>query len=1108
MKQNKQKRRKAKRKNNKNAPLPPPATIRPSWVDQVAFVPVTTNKSSTPVTATTAATTSTSSTALAATSSSPSSSQQQVSVSIVSWNVLAQTYCTRRSHPQLPHAAAKVVFLPSKRKKRILQVLEQLAAAAATTTTTANKEQEAQEEEDVTSDDGSRSRSSENDVGGHDDDNGCGGVDIFCLQEVDLPEVGKHLATLGYVGVETPRIAGGGSGGRADSCVVYANSKRGWHVLENEIIRLDDLATVSSTTSSTGSSSSSSTNFQGLQTSFLRRNAAMLVRLQYIPPTPTSSSSGIAAAATPTTTIVVANAHLYWHPGYEYVKLCQVHYILQRARAFLRTIHGGKREEPLILCGDLNSKPRGCCHSYLTRGYINAKLVAPWYSSTSNNIVDVEEDDEDDEESGNKDENNDVDKDNNSDEKLAEEEMSKLSIRDQAKSNRPPSAASAEAVAATGEQEAAEEEAGPPEIRYLLDVTLNRLCRWLRILGIDTALETEQEEQQRTSTVITKGSRQSSRVNVAAAATTTTSSASDQAPVTESTGTFNETPDSTATTNANATTTANGNSSQFNLYSSRRVLLFDRCLEEGRTLVTTSIRLSQRNDCPPGTYCIHPTSLGNLEVVMVHLLKTHGVVLDPVNKFLSRCVVCNGNINSVGDDLGEKRRILESYDAPLEKLMDANVYECDGCKQGYWWSEDVETYSASRVKDTAKKLLLKCLAGGIPLVQDKDYTTGTAAGGDTTIVRKYDLGILNGKGINVDAVRRQGWDYTEPGSEVLRQELDVIEWLKKEQLACPFQLESAYSRGSKSITGVIVDSNDANDDDGPAGFGADQDGNDDDGGELLPFTNVTAHFVNTLDYIFYERQMFVLLERLFVPTSFRQMNPEAIHNGHLLPSDVWPSDHVAIGARLLLLAPPEQEEDPDQQLEPGEAVPKESDSMTVQNDDTPIAASGQVNDVSANTTVTTPVAPAHLPSRTHPPYHRRPPPPPPPPTPPILTWNNLKSVEHMTVPSYDNDDTFNDADYDMMFCAPVAATAGDANVGQQLNGNISNIPVDPPAEAPPPPPPLSTAVVAPLAVNHGQRCDCGCVPPIRSMFEMAELRKQYRKKKGLEKRAAAAIDSL
>ena len=37
-----------------------------------------------------------------------------------------------------------------------------------------------------------------------------------------------------------------------------------------------------------------------------------------------------------------------------------------------------------------------------------------------------------------------------------------------------------------------------PKVRYMLDYTLNRLCRWLRILGIDAAIETEEEEKERT----------------------------------------------------------------------------------------------------------------------------------------------------------------------------------------------------------------------------------------------------------------------------------------------------------------------------------------------------------------------------------------------------------------------------------------------------------------------------------------------------------------------------------------------------------------------------------------------------------------------------------
>jgi len=99
---------------------------------------------------------------------------------------------------------------------------------------------------------------------------------------------------------------------------------------------------------------------------------------------------------------------------------------------------------------------------------------------------------------------------------------------------------------------------------------------------------------------------------------------------------------------------------------------------------------------------------------------------------------------------------------------------------------------------------------------------------------------------------------------------EVVGWLTKEKLEHPFEFRSAY--------GV---------EDGEGG-GEDQ--------ELLPFTNVTSDFVGTLDYIFYESSKFEQLERLNVPTSFRTLNPRGETNGHLLPSDIWPSDHLAIGA--------------------------------------------------------------------------------------------------------------------------------------------------------------------------------------------------------------------
>jgi uncharacterized protein with PIN domain len=144
--------------------------------------------------------------------------------------------------------------------------------------------------------------------------------------------------------------------------------------------------------------------------------------------------------------------------------------------------------------------------------------------------------------------------------------------------------------------------------------------------------------------------------------------------------------------------------------------IFDRCRTECRTLVTTSSKLLQRKDCPPGTYLLNAKSLSDLEGAMVHLLLSHGVKLQPV-KMLSRCVVCNGSIEQVQDEckIQEIFRLHGAPDTLLNEVMD--VFQCIGCSQGYWWC-DKPTSSASRVMNQATKLLELCIRGGVPIDED------------------------------------------------------------------------------------------------------------------------------------------------------------------------------------------------------------------------------------------------------------------------------------------------------------------------------------------------------------------------------------------------------
>ena len=103
----------------------------------------------------------------------------------------------------------------------------------------------------------------------------------------------------------------------------------------------------------------------------------------------------------------------------------------------------------------------------------------------------------------------------------------------------------------------------------------------------------------------------------------------------------------------------------------------------------------------------------------------------------------------------------------------------------------------------------------------------------------------------------------------------IIGWLKDKNLGHSFELRSSYALVDKDAENKVM-------------------------GEMLPFTNVTADFVGLLDYIFFETSEFEQTHRVEVPTSFRKLNDTGEAGGHLLPSDVWPSDHLALGAKFVL----------------------------------------------------------------------------------------------------------------------------------------------------------------------------------------------------------------
>jgi hypothetical protein len=312
-----------------------------------------------------------------------SSGSQDISVSVVCWNVLADSYCSRRSHRHLPLVYQNHVFDRHQRQHHVRQILRQMAT---------------------------------------------GGLrpDLLALQEVDPPlEIPSCLEECGYQGHHTPTDPSGRNG-RVDSCALYYRIDT-WKSVAVESIRLDDIATLCSRNQGGAFNPSTRASLEGIETSFLRKNVALLVRLQHL-------ETG--------QEIVIAVMHLFWNPLYQEVKLCQAHYVAIKTHSFAKGT-------PVLFVGDTNSQPKSAVHDYFWRGVVNAKQVAPWYNRDPFRYEN---------------------------EKDLVQPLEKLSLAETASDN--PSEL--------------------PQVRYLLDFTLNRLCRWLRILGIDAGLETEEEERMRT----------------------------------------------------------------------------------------------------------------------------------------------------------------------------------------------------------------------------------------------------------------------------------------------------------------------------------------------------------------------------------------------------------------------------------------------------------------------------------------------------------------------------------------------------------------------------------------------------------------------------------
>jgi len=143
-----------------------------------------------------------------------------------------------------------------------------------------------------------------------------------------------------------------------------------------------------------------------MKASYRRCNAGLLLHLRRNIPSSTINNTDTTTTATTIDNepndIVVGNAHLYWNPQYEYVKLSQAHYLLHQMDAFAshpsrqqqcrvggETVDAGSstRRLPVISYGEFNFKPGSIVHEFFTKGCVDARPVAPWnfFHNDSNN---------------------------------------------------------------------------------------------------------------------------------------------------------------------------------------------------------------------------------------------------------------------------------------------------------------------------------------------------------------------------------------------------------------------------------------------------------------------------------------------------------------------------------------------------------------------------------------------------------------------------------------------------------------------------------------------------------------------------------------------------
>jgi len=330
--------------------------------------------------------------------------------------------------------------------------------------------------------------------------------------------------------------------------------------------------------------------------------------------------------------IIVANTHLYWNPQRSEIKTAQYQMFLNEIDEFVTS--SATPGSDVIIGGDLNSKPKSELMTQISKGN-----YFPNYNITDNDT----------------DNDNDTDMAGMTTTDMNNKKTNQLKMKMKIKMMKD---------IYYGEK-----------TRFLCDITLIKLCKWLRLLGIDAKLESEESHQARTK----KSSRGIGRGN---------------------------------------------GPSMLRDFS----LLFDTARSEKRIILTTSRDLRERAACP-ASYLV---KTGNFESSLITIVEKYGLEVSP-EKFLTVCGKCGGSIQqleqvsrvlydnikdavsdgaSASDDKAAVDAIRTFHSSqPAHKQSeliyhippDKVIFECIQCNQIYWWNDRSDS-SPARAMRVAQKL--------------------------------------------------------------------------------------------------------------------------------------------------------------------------------------------------------------------------------------------------------------------------------------------------------------------------------------------------------------------------------------------------------------------